>query len=179
MLRGSTGFISLLLGAVWGWCSEIPHARAYNEQASLDWSLGYAALLAQDDLPSHSSTITAGASLGLTDWLVARTAFGYSAWLERARTQHVGRGQLEFVYAIDVVRWVPMLGAGAGLWALHERDRGFVLRPAGHVVLGVDYLLSRTWTLGFDLRGGGLLQPGDVAFWCEGHARISRMFELF
>jgi hypothetical protein len=166
--------LALLLASVAG----AHTAHAYDEQASLDLALGYGALAANDRLPRHLLAIDAGGAVGLTDWLVARVGVGYGGLLGDAQTRNVGRGRLELAYLLDVLQWVPFFGVGGGLWAL-DGPSGLGLRPEGHLWFGVDYLASRTWTYGVDLRSGVLWQRGDVVSWTECQVRLSRNFELF
>lgn len=153
-------------------------ARAYEEQLAVDVALGYGALAANGTLPGNLMSLDVGAAVGMSDWLVARSAFGYGALLGDGEVLNVGRGRLELAYLLDVLQWVPFFGVGGGLWAL-QGPSGLGLRPTGHLWFGVDYLATREWTLGVDVRTGVLWQRGDVVSFTEGQLRFSRMFELF
>jgi hypothetical protein len=153
-------------------------AHAYEEQASLDVSLGYGGLAAGETLPSQLVAVDAGGAVGLSDWLVARVGLGYGALLGAESPLHVGRGRLELAYLLDILRWVPFFGVGGGLWAL-DGPSGLGMRPEGHLWFGVDYLASRAWTVGVDVRTGAVWQRGELVSWTEGQVRFSRMFELF
>ena len=64
----------------------------------------------------------------------------------------MGIAGLETVYALDIVRFVPLIGFGLdGLLSARSRNaRGdFAL----HVLLGVDFLVNRRWIVGADVRG--------------------------
>lgn len=169
-----THFVAIfaLLVAVTG------HARAYEEQASLDLALGCVGIAATETLPAAGPTLDIGGALGISDFLVLRSAVGYAPLLDGRDTVHTGRARVEAAYLIDVLQWVPFFGLGAGLWG-YGRASGFGVRPQGHVLFGIDYLWNRSWTVGVDVRTGGLLQRGEVAWYTEGQLRISRMFELF
>jgi hypothetical protein len=162
-------------------CSSAPsNARAYEEQLSADLALGYGGLAANAQLPDQLTSIDVGAAVGMSDWLVARTAFGYAALLGDGHPVHVGRGRFELAYMLDILQWVPLLGIGGGLWALDEpSSSGLRLRPTGHLWLGLDYLASREWTVGVDVRTGALWQRGEVSSFTEAQVRFSRLFELF
>jgi len=153
-------------------------AEAYEEQISADVALGYSGLAANDRLPGNLPAIDLGAAVGISDWLVVRTAFGYGALLGGGDMLHVGRGRLEVAYLLDILQWVPFFGVGGGLWAL-QGPSGLGLRPAGHLWFGVDYLATREWTVGLDTRTGLLWQRGDTASFTEGQLRFSRTFEMF
>ena len=58
---------------------------------------------------------------------------------------------LETVYALDIVRFVPLIGFGLdGLLSVLERQAfgDFAL----HALLGVDFLLNPRWIIGADAR---------------------------
>lgn len=162
----------LVLGA------ECATARAYEEQISADLALGYGALTGNDLLPTSLATANLGAAVGMSDWLVARAAFGYGALLGDGDVLHVGRGRLELAYLVDILRWVPFFGAGGGLWGL-DGPSGLGLRPAGHLLFGADFLATRTLTVGLDVRTGVLWQRGAVVGFTDGQVRFSRIFEMF
>ena len=68
------------------------------------------------------------------------------------RPVHLGIAGLETVYALDIVRFVPLIGFGLdGLLTVRERrTRGdFAL----HGLLGVDFLINPRWLVGADFRG--------------------------
>jgi hypothetical protein len=154
-------------------------ARAYEEQASFDLALGYAGIASSDTLRPHVGAFDLGASLGIKDFLVLRGALGYALLMEEnAPTQHAGRARIELAYLVDVLKWVPFFGLGVGVWGVSTRgDLAFL--PAGHGVLGLDYLVTRALTLGVDVRIGMLLQSGDLVSFTEGQFRTSVMFDLF
>jgi hypothetical protein len=165
-------------------------ARAYEEQLSVDLAVGYARITHSDSLSPHkappSATLPAnlpaldlGVSLGISDWLVLRGALGYGLLVDKRKDKrHVGRGRVELAYLIDIVQWVPFVGLGAGLWLVEASD-GLAPKGDGHLVFGLDYLATRSWTVGLDVRTGFLLGAGQVVNFTEGQLRLSRMFDLF
>lgn len=148
----------------------------------MDIAAGYA--LVTDTEPkttssSHVADVDLGVSLGVSDWLVLRGALGYGlSPVKHQPNVHIGRARVEGAYLIDIVQWVPFVGLGAGLWLVDGRTK---LRPygAGHLVFGLDYLATRSWTVGVDVRVGFLLGSGQIVNFTEGQLRLSRMFELF
>jgi hypothetical protein len=154
-------------------------ARAYEEQASLDLALGYAGIVHSDSLRPHLGALDVGASLGIRDFLVLRAALGYGMLLEKnAKTQQAGRARVELAYLIDILKWVPFFGLGVGVWGVSSQgDLSFL--AAGHIVFGLDYLITRSFTLGVDVRIGMLLDSGDLVSFNEGQLRSSFMFDLF
>jgi hypothetical protein len=165
-------------------------ALAYEEQLSVDLALGYARithsdLLSTDEiapsdtLPANLPALDLGVSLGISDWLVLRGALGYGLMLDKNKdTRHVGRARVELAYLIDIVQWVPFVGLGTGLWLVQAPD-GVSARADGHLVLGIDYLATRAWTVGLDVRIGFLFDGSQVVNATEGQLRLSRMFDLF
>jgi hypothetical protein len=127
--------------------------------------------------PPWLASLDVGAALGLSDMFVLRGAVGYAGLFEAGVQAQGGRARAELAYLIDVLRWVPYFGVGASLW-LHDHD-GLQVRPAGHVLFGLDFLYNRTWTLGIDLRTGLILEPEGLSSASEAQLRLSRMFDLF
>lgn len=154
-------------------------ARAYDEQASIDMALGYA-LLADESPSLHGAALDLGASVGLSEAIVARSTLGYAAYVDRHDIAQLGRLRLEGIYLLDVLRFVPFVGLGATLTTNPDASARLPLRVGGHVVLGVDYLLSRSWTLGLDVRSALLVEGrGERLNATDVSLRISRMFETF
>jgi hypothetical protein len=158
-------------------------ARAYDEQASLDLALGYA-LTVDDDVSAQGASVDVGASLGLSDVLVARAALGYASLVDarygEREVSHLGRLRVEGLYLLDVLQVVPFFGVGVTLTNNPHDSASLPVRPGAHLLFGVDYLASRSWILGVDVRSavlftgnGQLLNATDVAL------RVSRMFETF
>lgn len=161
------------------WLSATSSARAYEDQASLDLALGYAAVVKGVELHPHLGSADIGASLGIRDFLVLRAALGYGVLPERKRkTQQAVRARIELAYLVDVLKWVPFFGLGIGVWGV-QRPGEFSFYPAGHGVLGLDWLVTRAWTLGVDVRLGMLLEGRALRSWNEGQLRLGYMFELF
>ncbi|HEX6243810.1 MAG TPA: hypothetical protein VFZ61_23005 [Polyangiales bacterium] len=166
-------------------------ARAYEEQLGLELAVGYAnlgynetlsskGLTTQTILPANLAALDVGVSVGLGEWAVLRGALGYGALLEDPlKTRQVGRFRLEAAYLIDIVQWVPFLGLGGGLWLVQDPGAGVDPRADGHIVFGIDYLATRAWTVGLDVRTGFLWGDGRAFNVTEGQLRLSRMFELF
>ena len=166
-------------------------ARAYEEQLGLELALGYAnvgynetlsseALTPQTILPANLAGLDLGVSVGLGEWVVLRGALGYGLLLEDPlKTRQLGRFRVEAAYLIDIVQWVPFLGLGGGLWLVQDPGAGVDPRADGHIVFGIDYLATRAWTVGLDVRTGFLWGDGQAFNVTEGQLRLGRMFELF
>lgn len=165
----------LALAIVCAFVSARP-AHAYEEQASLDFTAG-ALFVPGAKLPGAGGELALGGALGISDMFVARALFGYAALFEAGEVTNLGRARVEAAYLVDVLQVVPFFGLGASLWLY--REGGFQARPGGHVLVGLDYLWSRSWTLGLDVRVGVLFEPGKVSNATDVQLRISRMFDLF
>lgn len=158
-------------------------ARAYDEQASLDLALGYA-LTVDDGASAQGESVDVGASFGLSDAVVARALLGYATLVEARYGErdisHLGRLRVEGLYLLDVLQVVPFFGLGVTLTNTPNEAASLPVRPGGHLLLGVDYLVSRSWLVGLDVRTGVLfegdgqrLNATDIAL------RLSRTFETF
>lgn len=176
MARYRTAFASLLALAMGSLLA--PAAHAYEEQASLDVALGYALLLDSDVLPQQGASLEVGGAVGISDIALVRGALAYAPLFDGAHSSQAGRLRVEAIYLLDVLRLVPFLGLGANVLLADGGGSARVL-PGGHVVFGLDYLVSRTWTLGLDIRQGLLLERGEGRSTTEGALRLSRMFELY
>lgn len=166
-------------------------ARADEEQLGVELAVGYGylghnetlstrPLTLESALPTNLPVVDLGVSLGLGDWVVLRGALGYGALLEDPlKTRQLGRIRIEAAYLIDIVQWVPFLGLGGGLWLVQGLDKGVAAWGDTHIVFGIDYLATRTWTVGLDVRTGFLWGDGQAFNVTEGQLRLSRMFELF
>lgn len=154
-------------------------AHAYEEQASLDLALGYTRLIDAAPLPARGASFAVGASYGLTSALTLR-GDASALWLaEDGRSRAAGRLRAEGLYLFDVLQVVPFAGLGLDLLAAEGRSGSARFRPGVHLVAGADYLLSRLWTIGLDLRGGIALDAGSGLGSIDVALRLSRMFETF
>ena len=126
-------------------------AWAYEEQATLGLEVGYAGLPTSDTLPRSGVDVGLSAGGGFGDAWSIQGLLSYNIF-PNARALHLGMVGIETVYALDIVRFVPLLGAGVdGLLTVRDRrTRGdFAL----HFLVGVDYLINPRWLVGADVRG--------------------------
>ena len=138
------GCVALLLGTPRG-------ARAYEDQATLGIAVGYAGLSPRDQLPQNGVNVALSGGGGLGDSWSIQGLLSYSVFPD-SRPFHMGMAGLETVYALDIVRFVPLIGFGLdGILSVRERaTRGdFAL----HALLGIDFLVDRRWIVGADFRG--------------------------
>jgi hypothetical protein len=175
MTRHSWAFCVLLS---LGWLAHsASRARAYEEQASADFALGYSGVVDSDSLSTRGMLADLGASLGISDMFVLRGNFGYAGYWRNESVRSAGRFRLEAAYLLDILRWVPFFGVGGSLW-LYD-DRSLTVRPAWHMVVGLDFLYDRAWTVGVDLRSGVLWERSGGRSATDVSLRLSRMFDLF
>ncbi len=159
----------------------VPHstARAYEDQATLALAVGYAGIPGSNTVPRNGVDLALSAGGGLGDAWSIQGLLGYSVF-PNARALHLGMAGIETVYALDIVRFVPLLGAGLdGLLSVRERQtRGdFAL----HFLVGFDFLINSRWLVGADVRGYWVAthaqSPLD-AFLITAAARVGVRFDL-
>jgi hypothetical protein len=125
--------------------------RAYEDQATLGLAVGYAGIPQSDTLPHNGLDVALGAGWGIGDAWSIQGLLGYDCFPDAHRLQ-IAKAGVETVYALDIVRFVPLVGAGVdGLLSVRDgQSRGdFAL----HVLLGIDFLVNPRWIIGADARG--------------------------
>ena len=155
-------------------------ARAYEDQATLGLAVGYAGIPGSDTIPRNGVDVSLSAGGGLGDAWSIQGLLSYSVF-PNTRALHLGMAGIETVYALDIVRFVPLIGAGLdGLLTVRDRrSRGdFAL----HFLVGFDYLINSRWLVGADVRGYWVAthaqSPLD-AFLITAAARVGVRFDLF
>jgi len=171
--------VTLCLLVLSVWLAVQTPARAYEEQASIDAALGYVLVTGSDNLPRHGASLALGASYGLTETLTLRGDAAYLALIDDDDTVSGGRARVEALYLFDVLQVVPFVGLGLDVLAAEGASGSVRVRPGAHLVLGADYLVSRTWTLGFDVRSALYLERSGPMHATEIALRVGRMFETF
>ncbi len=158
-------------------------AAAYEDQATLFVDLGYASALGNDALSTHGVIGGLGGSWGLND---AWTLRGRLAWAGHPRDLQVGLVSVEVFYTLDILELVPFAGLGVdGIASLSDDGTGTTFRPsfAVHAVVGLDWLISRRFILGLDVRPHLLpLGFGDDALppiYLSATLRLSIVFERY
>lgn len=148
-----------MLGCLTLMASVPSSARAYEDRATLGAAIGYAGLPETDGVPRNGVHFALSAGGGLGDAWSIQGLLSHSVFPDE-RALQLSMAGLETVYALDIVRFVPLLGAGVdGILTVRERQpRGdFAL----HAILGVDFLINSRWIIGADARG----------FWVTTHAQ--------
>lgn len=160
-------------------------AKAYEDQATLFVDLGYAAATGAPALASATHGIVGGVggSWGLND---AWTLRGRLAWAGHPSDLQVGSLGVEVYYMLDILKLVPFAGLGVdGIATLADDGTGtsFGASFAVHALVGLDWLISRKFILGLDVRPHLLpLGLGDDAlpsFYLSASLRVSIVFDRY
>jgi hypothetical protein len=125
--------------------------RAYEEAATVGVAVGYAGMPQATTLPKNGVDFALSAGGGIGDAWSIQGFLGHNVYFDE-RPLHLSMAGLETVYALDIVRFVPLIGFGLdGLLSVRDRNpRGdFAL----HVLLGLDFLINPRWIVGADVRG--------------------------
>lgn len=156
-------------------------ASAYEDKLVLTLDVGYAAALANDDLPTHAFSGGIGLDFGIRDaWsLRLRVAQAYHPSSEPL---HVTIAGIEAVYLLDILQFVPFFGVGLdGIATVYDGDFGIDLGL--HIVAGGDWLLARKWLLGFAVRAYflpfSLADNGVDPVYLSASLKVGIVFERF
>lgn len=162
-------------------------ARAYEDQVGVALGAGYAAVASDNALPHHGLALQLEAGVGLGDTWEVRALVAYGAHFDDG-TLHRVSGGVELVYLLDILEFVPFFGLGVdapvSIW---DRDAGTEtwVDFAGHAVVGLDWLVSRQWALGLEVRPYLLFtsmsdqppRPADPV-WVTAVLRAQMLFEI-
>ncbi|MCB9614294.1 MAG: hypothetical protein H6722_17800 [Sandaracinus sp.] len=151
LARWYPGFLrSFAALAVLGVVALPSTASAYEDEVTLSIGTGYGVVLANPDLPTHGARLAVDVGIGLND---AWTLTPRVEWVFHPASEmlHVGIVGLETTYAFDILEIVPFFGLGLdGIGTL--RDGAFGVDLAVHAVVGLDWLVTRDWLVGLDVR---------------------------
>jgi hypothetical protein len=124
-------------------------ARAYEDQLSVGVGAGYA-YATHSASSDHGALVLLEASLGVSSTWSVRGVLGYG---EHPATPRLSQGILgiEALYLVDVLELVPYAGLGVdALASFNALDTRFDV--GAHPILGVDWLLGRSFLLGLSAR---------------------------
>jgi hypothetical protein len=175
-------FLGLLIVTLAILCAlPCPVHAAGSGEKQVSASLGFA-VAGGDDTARPGMQAGVEAMIGVTDAWAGRAAVSGSWQPDSASgsPRHVTALSLGATYSLDVVRWVPFVDLGFSLADL--RGGGASSQRLGpQVGMGVEYLLSRRWTLAalahfdfFALRLGG--SGGAYPWWVCAGLRVGRVF---
>lgn len=124
-------------------------AHAYEDEVGVAAGFGYSG--APLTAPDHGLALEATVDMGLGPTWTLRGQAAYGRTRNDGLRSHMGRAGVEAVYIVDILDWVPSVGGGAGVvsWT---RGGEIHVGPSLHATVGLDYLLSRAWSLGLNLR---------------------------
>ena len=124
-------------------------ARAYEDQLSLGVGAGYA-YATREDSSHHGAFVDVEASLGLSATWSLRGVLGFGYHPEKPRLSEGVLG-IEALYLVDVLEFVPYAGIGVdGLLSIPRTEAHMAI--GAHPVLGIDWLLDRSFLLGLCAR---------------------------
>ena len=124
-------------------------AFAYEDQLSVGTGAGYA-YATQTGSSDHGAYFHLEASLGVSSTWSVRGVLGYG---EHPATPRLSQGILgvEALYMVDVLELVPYTGLGVdGLASFGALDPRIAI--GAHPVIGIDWLLGRSFLLGLSAR---------------------------
>lgn len=156
-------------------------ARAYEDQVVLTLDAGYAATLASD-APTHGLGFGLGVNIGLGDAWALQTRLSYAVHPGGGGPLHVGIAGVEVVYLLDILEIVPFFGLGVDgvATALDGNVRGDL---GLHAVVGVDWLVTRRWLVGLEVRPYvlplSLAETGGVPGYLTVDLRVGLVFDRF
>jgi hypothetical protein len=126
-------------------------ALAYEDQATLGLAVGYAGMPRNDAPTENGVDLALSGGGGIGDAWSIQGLLTYDVFPNEGAL-HMSMAGLESVYALDIVRFVPLIGFGLdGLLSI--RDRRTWGDFALHALLGVDFLINPRWIIGADVRG--------------------------
>ncbi len=167
----------VLFGAALG---AIPsQAKAYEDQITLGLDLAYARAFV-GDLPTQGPMMGLSLGIGLGDAWTLTPRVAYAIHPDEAPL-HVLVTGVELTYLFDILKVVPFVGVGLdGLTSFWQGEPGFDF--AAHIVAGLDWLISRKWIAGIDIRAYVLplaLSSGIDPVYLTAGLRISYVFERY
>ncbi len=142
-----TPFTAFIVGLL----TFTPRAFAYEDQYTLEGQIGYA-YHPDDDVAHHGGIIGVTGSRGINDVWSARAFLGVA---HHPGTHHVTAGLVggELIYLLDILNIVPFFGAGINGFLTAKQNNDVHFEIGVHAVAGLDYLFSRSWLIGIDVRG--------------------------
>ena len=151
-----TRFLGLFLASLAGACLAPPQALAYEDAFTLELEAGYA--LAVGDIPTNGMAASVLGTYGINDAFTLRAGLTDSFHPRDANLVH---GSVDLIYMIDVLTVVPYVGAGIDAGWIRS-DGAAAATLGGHLALGVDYLWTRTFFMGLEIRPTFFLREASL-----------------
>ena len=157
-------------------------AAAYEDQLTLEAGLGYAHAADATEDARSGLPFSLAASIGLDDVWTVKANVAYALHPAAAEPQHVLIAGAELAYVVDVLEVVPYFGVGLDAFASWRATLQDV-DAAAHLVVGVDYLWSRSLFVGLEIRPYLLLtrvgkDDGRTPLYVTALARIGVSWDL-
>lgn len=134
--------------------AHAPDARAGEEELVVAPSLAYS-VIRVDDKNRHGGAVYLDVDYGLTDsWSLRGTGLYAPHYVPGDDGGLLSVGGLGFgaLYTFDVLKVVPFASLTAGAVALGGAGQGLRWNAALSVGVGLDYLVSRSFSVGFEVR---------------------------
>jgi hypothetical protein len=80
-------------------------------------------------------------------------------------------------YIVDVMRWIPYLGASIGGYLMQGGTVGNFMLPGAQLAVGLDYLMTSRWAVGFE--GSEHFLFTDMSLYTSYTTAIARTMFLF
>lgn len=153
-------------------------AHAYEDQASFDAELSYVHAFA-DSGSREGVALGLGASLGLSNVLTLRGQLVWALHPSDAPVVSVFLATAELVYVVDVFDIVPYFGAGIDGIGSVQSGRDFQPDFGVHPIIGADWIVSREFALGLQVRPVFVLTALDaVPLYFKVGVSLSYLFDL-
>ena len=127
-------------------------ARAYEDQLHLGVAAGWG-IAPEQPGPDNGPNLTLSGELGLDPaWGIGVVA-GYAVHppFNGGDAQHLLLLGAELTYVFDILEIVPRFGVGVDVLPHHDGTT-WDADVAVHALVALDYLLTRTWLVGLDVR---------------------------
>jgi hypothetical protein len=153
----------VLTASVLGFLGLFPgEARAFEREWHLGGGVGAASPSGDYDL---GPAITLYGAYGISDVFDVRLELaGSRHGIEQGDDVTLVSGALGLVYKIDIIQWVPWIGATGGYYLATPKPLELAGLPesslAGGLTAGLDYALTRSVGLGASFREDFLLDEG-------------------
>ncbi len=141
----------LLIGLV----SSTGTASAYAGQLGLAVASGYSGIASNTVLPAHGLALSVAAAYGIDDTFEVRLRGTWAFHPDSAGALHRFAPGVEFVYLLDILEFVPLFGVGLDVpfsWSPESATAPWWVDAAAHGLLGLDWLPSRGWSVGVEVR---------------------------
>jgi Outer membrane protein beta-barrel domain len=133
-------------------------ARAVDHEHELGVDVGTSILtIADKETPDVGAGFGLHYGYGITDMFNLTVEVHYSVLAlgvyptdPPTHPSTMWNGNVGLQYVVDVMRWIPYLGASAGGYWMQGGTVGSFFLPGAEISVGLDYLVTRRWAVGFE-----------------------------